>query len=236
MPDGQDDLDAETATQVGGNTSAPSSIAVFAAALRLCDERPRFKLFIAGHTDSVDTVAYNQMLSEERANVVRALLAGDREAFKTLVNTRHRVSDYKHLLRWCTRSVINIPFTCDPGTIDDVAHSAVEAVRIFQRGYTFFKYNLGAVSLPDLDAEASVGPLTWVALFDVLQYAIASALGEAPQAAVQFRESVNWLDESRQPLALRGHDPSDAVGADGYASGGMLRVELLFFDERDVLP
>ena len=242
MPDGQDypaaggNAQAKPDAQAGGNTSTPSSIAVFAATLRLCEERPHFKLFIAGHTDSVDTVAYNQVLSEERANVVRALLTGDREAFKTLVNTRHRVSDYKHLLRWCTRSVVNIPFTCDPGTIDDVAHSAVEAVRTFQREYTFFKYNLGALSSPDLEADGSVGPLTWGAFFDVLQYAIACELGEVPKAAAKLRDSLKWLDESRQALGFSEHHPIDAVGADGYASRSNRRVELLFFDERDVLP
>lgn len=230
------DAEGTSENDAPDGASAPSTIAVLAAALRASDERPHFKLFIAGHTDSVDTIEYNQALSEERAHVVHALLTGDRETFKTLVSARHRVSDYKHLLRWCTRSVVHIPFTCDPGNIDDVAHSAVEAVRTFQREYTYYKYNLGADTSPDLQADGSVGPLTWGGFFDVIQYAIARELGESVKSTSQLRANLKWLDETRPALGFSEHHPIDAVGADGYASQTNRRVELLFFDERDTLP
>src|SRR5690606_13511919 len=197
MPDQQTTADDDALT----SSEQTTSVGVLAVALRVCDERPQLRLFIAGHTDSVDSVQYNQKLSQERAEVVRCMLTGDREAYKTLVTARHRVSDYKQILRWCTRQVPDIPFTCDPGTVDDVAHTGIEPVRTFQREFTFFKYNLGAAGTPDLQDDGSVGPLTWGAIFDVLQYAIARELGEMPKAAAELRASVK-LDDTRPALGF----------------------------------
>lgn len=232
MPTPQEAAD-EAALQSAEQTTG---IAVFGVALRVCDERPHLKLFIAGHTDSVDSVQYNQALSQERADVVRCMLTGDREAYKALVTARHRVSDYKHILRWCTRHVPNVPFTCDPGTVDDVAHTGVEAVRTFQREYTFYKFNLGADTSPDLVEDGSVGPLTWGAIFDVFQYAIARELGETPKTASKLRGSVKWLDPAYPALGFSEHHPIEAIGRDNYASQSNRRAEFLFFDERDILP
>lgn len=237
LPEGQAmGASAEESSKLDTTQPPHSSVHLLALAIRWCEEQPLFKLFIAGHTDSVDTVEFNQELSEQRARVVLALLTGDRAAFTQLVSERHQVSDYKQILRWCTRAVHNIPFTCDPGTIDDIKYTGIEPVRTFQREYTFFKFNLGASNQPDLQEDGDIGPLTWGAIFDVLQYAIASELGEMPRPAAQLRQHLKWLDEERRSLGFSEHHPIEAVGRDHYASHSNRRVELLFFDERDILP
>src|SRR5690606_23973763 len=50
------DAEGTSENDAPDGASAPSTIAVLAAALRASDERPQFKLFIAGHTASVDTI------------------------------------------------------------------------------------------------------------------------------------------------------------------------------------
>lgn len=233
MPERQN---ASASNDRNSQNTAPTTISTLALALRLCEETPHLKLLVAGHTDSVDSVQYNQKLSQERSDVVRCILCGDRDTFKPLVNARHRVSDYKQLLLWCTRSVPHIPFTCDPGEIDDVKHTGVESVRVFQREYTYYKYNLGAANFPDLVDDGSMGPLTWGAIFDVFQYEIARELGETVQAAAKLRDHLRWVDDSRRALGFSEYHPIEAANEDNYESQSNRRVELLFFDERDILP
>src|SRR5690606_32320048 len=51
-----------------------------------------------------------------------------------------------------------------------------------------------------------------------------------------LRANIKWLDDGRKALGFSEHHPIDAVGTDNYESQSNRRVELLFFDEKDILP
>ncbi len=204
-----------------------TSTGMFASALRFASERPDLRLFVAGHTDTTGTVEFNQTLSEERAKVALAVVKGDREAFKKLVNERYNVSDYKQYLSWCTKGLEGMTFTCDPGPIDDNEASSIEAVRTFQREYNAQR---GLVNGPEaLREDGDVGPMTWAALFDVLQLGIAEELGEDLQGKTKLQSELKFVDDARQALGFSEHHPIEGAGEDNLESQTNRRVELLFF-------
>jgi len=210
-----------------------TSVGIIASALRYNEAHPNKKLLIAGHCDTTASVAFNQALSEERASVILALLTGDREAFRNLVSERHQVADYKQILHWVSRALdtdkLEVPFDCDPGTIDNNAASSIEAVRHFQRDYNKNKAALGA-SAADLSEDGAIGPLTWGAIFDCYEFALLQELGEAAAALQQLRNQLVWVDVSRKALGFSEHHPLDNLGRDNYRSQANRRAEILFFD------
>jgi hypothetical protein len=212
---------------------AVSGVGIFAMAIRLCEERPEFKLLIAAHTDTVDTTDDNQVLSNERAQMTLAMLTGDRESYKKLAHARHRISDVKQMLHWCTRAYPDV-FTCDPGPIND-KDDTWNAVHTFERQYNECKFYFTS-DQPDLELTGEMGPNNWGALFDVLQHNIAQELGVKVKEVAPLREKIKWLDDGRKALGFSEHHPIDAVGADNYESQNNRRVELLFFKETDILP
>jgi hypothetical protein len=213
---------------------AVSGLNLFAAAIRLCAERPEFKLLIAAHTDTVDKTSDNQKLSDERARVALAIFTGDREAYKKLVHARHRISDIKQMLHWCFTAHPDV-FTCDPGPIDD-RDDTWAAIHTFEKEFNYYKFYFQAGQTPDLELTGSMGPNNWGALFDVLQFGIARELGLLVREVAPLREKIKWLDDGHKALGFGEHHPVDAVGKDNYESLSNRRVELLFFDEKDILP
>src|SRR5690606_21582307 len=120
-----------------------TSVGLTAATLRFCEEQPKHKLFIAGHTDTTASVEFNQPLSEERAKCVLALLEGDRDGFVQLVEKRHTVSDFKQIVAWCSHAFPTL-FDCVPGSIDDNAFTGIAPLKRFQSDYIASKIALGA--------------------------------------------------------------------------------------------
>lgn len=212
---------------------AVSGVGIFAAALRLCEERPEFKVLIAAHTDTVDTTEDNQVLSNERAQMALAILTGDRESFKKLAHARHRISDVKQMLHWCTAAYPDV-FTCDPGRIDDKDNTWTP-VHTFEQQYNECKFFFTS-DQPDLKLTGEMGPMNWGALYDILQHNIAQELGVAVKEVAPLREKIKWLDDGNKALGFSEHHPIDAVGKDNYESQSNRRVELLFFKDTDILP
>jgi len=221
------------APSTGEHTSI-TSVGIFATALRFNQEHPGKFFFIAGHTDTTNTIDFNQKLSNERAQCALALLLGDRDSFAQLADARHAVGDYKQILSFASKAFSDLAvgsggFTCDPGKVDDVAATAEPAVRIFQGQYNQNKPAIGATAA-DLSVDGSVGPLTWGALFDVLEFALQRELGETEAGVAALRQKLVWVDDSRKALGFSEHFPIDKVGRDGVRSQANRRVELLTFD------
>jgi hypothetical protein len=217
-----------------GEHASITSVGVFATALRFNQEQPGKKFFIAGHTDTTNTIDFNQKLSNERAQCALALLLGDRDSFAQLADARHAVGDYKQILSFASKAFSDLAvgsggFTCDPGKVDDVAATGEAAVRIFQGQYNQNKQAIGATAA-DLAVDGSVGPLTWGALFDVLEFALQRELGETKAGVAALRDNLVWVDDSRKALGFSEHFPVDKVGRDGVRSQANRRVELLSFD------
>jgi outer membrane protein OmpA-like peptidoglycan-associated protein len=204
-----------------------TSISGFAMILRLNEERPGKKLFVAGHTDSTAGDEFNQKLSQERADCALAVLVGDREKFKALCQARHRVSDYKQILSWISRTFADFP--CDPGKIDDNLGTADGPVRRFQTAYNENRELLGITQSP-IGVDGSVGKQTWGAFFDLYELALAEELGEKPEAVAELRKLLVFADDERKALGFGEHFPIEELGVDHFRSQTNRRVELLMFD------
>ncbi len=210
-----------------------SSIGVIATALRFAGDRPEKKLLVAGHCDTTASPAFNQPLSEERAQVVLARLVGDRQRFVERCHARHRVADYKQMLSWVSQafepSSLNVPFDCHPGVIDEQAFTAVEPIRRFQAAYNRNRGPLGADGT-DIAEDGAIGPQTWGAMFDCLEHGLRSELDISESELAARREALDWVDEDRKSLGFSEHHPIDSLGRDGFSSQANRRVEILFFD------
>lgn len=138
------------------------------------------------------------------------------------------------MLRWCVTAFPEA-FTCDPGPIDD-RDNTWTAVHTFEGQYNRAKHLLQASDQPDLELTGTMGPLNWGALFDVVQFGIAREMGESVDGATALRQHIRWQDDGRRALGFGEHHPIDALGRDDYDSLSNRRVELLFFDEKDIAP
>jgi len=228
-------------------------VCALAMALRFNEERPGHTMLIAGHTDSVGGEAGNQRLSEQRAELVHAVLMGNRDKFAEIAQATHKVSDYKQILKWAsvTLSGLEPPegaehpahdfAACDPGTIDDVVFTGIEPLKAFQRAYNANKAALGA-SAADLAVDGSIGPKTWGAIFDCYQFNMAQELGEVDDEADEanptkllegldrLRGMVTFLPLNEEWVGFGEVHPADGHRKDGAASQQNRRVEILFFE------
>lgn len=71
-----------------------------AACLRYVEEHPGKKILIAGHTDTSGAADYNVRLSRLRAQMVHAMLIGDRETFRHTARARFVSGDKEQVLNW----------------------------------------------------------------------------------------------------------------------------------------
>jgi outer membrane protein OmpA-like peptidoglycan-associated protein len=212
-----------------GAHQAFTSAGVIATALRFNDEHPGRTLLVAGHTDRTAAPAFNQPLSEERAQVALALLKGgnnSRENFKKLAQGRHAVADIKQILSWVAGALTG--FRCDPGPIDD--NPASGAVLQFQKDYNAKRPTIAPGSA-DLKPDGSVGLLTWGAFFDCYEFVLQQQLGEDAPGVQALRDKLVFADPQHEFLGFSEYFPIDELGVDNFRSQTNRRVEILFFEK-----
>ncbi|HXS17817.1 MAG TPA: OmpA family protein, partial [Polyangiaceae bacterium] len=103
LPEGETPSDG--AVPAKGAKQALTSVGALATALRFNEERTGHKLLVAGHTDTVGSDKDNDKLSEQRAQLVHAVLTGGSEGrskFQDLANETGKVSDWKQILKWAS--------------------------------------------------------------------------------------------------------------------------------------
>ena len=113
--------------------------------------------------DRTRITGHGAILSQERADCVKALLTADRDAFVDLALAHGEIGDVQHVLRWVAPQY---RWPCDPGAITEVNDSATSrAVWNFQTNYNreFHQH---------IDVDGIVGPQTWGAIFDCYQRAL----------------------------------------------------------------
>lgn len=229
--------------------TATTSVGALAMALRFNEEHPGQQLLVAGHTDSVASDASNDKLSTQRAQAVHAVLTGDRDAFVSIADAAHKVSDWKQILRWASVDLaVLFPLrasgdagpppapvpaafsfaACDPGVIDDNAFTGVEPVKAFQRAFNANKATLASTA-DDLKVDGAFGKKTWGAVFDCYQYNLARELGEDPAGVQALRALLTFLPTKQPFVGFGEHHPADGNTADGAESQANRRVEVLFF-------
>jgi outer membrane protein OmpA-like peptidoglycan-associated protein len=221
--------EGELPSKDGDKVESLSSVSAFALLLRLNEERPGKKLFIAGHTDTAGTEDSNQPLSQERAECALSILTGDRARFQDLCQARHKVADYKQILAWVSRAFSDFGFACDSGKIDDNAATAEPAVRRFQTTYNEKRGEMG-IEQPSITVDGSVGKQTWGAFFDCYELALAQELGEDTAGVAALREQLVFVDDEHKALGFSEYFPVEELGVDHYRSQENRRVELLTFD------
>ncbi len=198
-----------------------TGLAVLYACYRHHRDHPEQSILVVGHTDRSGATGYNQVLSEMRADNVRAALRGDRDGWVDICRQKSKVEDYQQILIWLTHS---LGWNCDPGGKTNVhdaqTHAAVEA---FQT-----QYNADDRFPNDIDVDGQVGRQTWGAFFDVYMLELQHALGTdaaglaAAQQALQFTncEAIGCGEEF----------PITEDRQENYESPIDRRVEILFFD------
>lgn len=231
----------EAETPSDSDHEALTATGVFAAALAFAAANSSKRCLVAGHTDTSGTESHNQPLSEERAACVRVGLEGNadpgnRDRFADLCDKRHGVADEKQILSWVAAQ---FGFDCDPGAIDDEAGTGVAPTKRFQQGYNDNRAALGVPNADALDVDGTFGPLTWKAVFDCYEAALAQEVSTSDAIDTQLadlaelRQKLSFVDAAHKDQGFGEHFPIDEVGRDDFRSQANRRAEILFFDHGD---
>ncbi len=91
------------------------------AVIKACYEHAQYRAgasaLVVGHTDRSGARAYNQRLSELRAEGVFCVLKGPphRERWSEIADQKHKTEDYQQILVWIAKTFV---WPCDPGDVD----------------------------------------------------------------------------------------------------------------------
>jgi hypothetical protein len=230
-----------------GGSKALTSVGLFATVLRYNEEHPSSvdatgkpvykKLFIAGHTDTAGGESTNQPLSEERAKVALAILAGDRGNFAKLCQKRHDGVDLTQIFHWVADSP-DFSFNCKPTKHDQPPSTTT--VTHFKQAYDAafdakFKDMPGAKKFGT--ANGTIDEALWGAIFDCYEYGLCCELGdmetstEGKDELKRLRGELTWVDDNHKTMGFGEKFPIDNVTKNDFRSQSNRRVEIMMFDD-----
>jgi len=211
------DDDAAADAQDDDQVERVTALAIIKAVFDQLETNPEQKLLVAGHADRSGSDAYNQSLSLDRAQNVRHVLKGDREAWVDSCQGHHKVEDIQQLLTWM---FADHGWDTDPGEIDGVMGSLTRgATRRFQETYNVeFEQSI--------DEDGVVGPQTWGAFFDVYMKELRDTMGLTEAELQQRQAALVFLDASQEAVGCGENWPITAE----HRSRVDRRVELMLFD------
>ncbi|RMH49180.1 MAG: hypothetical protein D6685_19515 [Bacteroidetes bacterium] len=193
------------------------------AVVKACYEHARYRAgasaLVVGHTDRSGDAAYNQRLSELRAENVWCVLEGRRERWAEIAHGRHTVKDYQQILAWVYKT---FGWPCDPGEVDGV-HGAktTAALQGFQKTYT------ERMKKP-LQSTGAMSRSTWAAFFDLYMLGLERLLEVDQIDLATARQALHFLP---CPFIGCGEDyPITPDRQENYKNPVDRRVEILFFD------
>lgn len=185
----------------GERADKVSGLAVLRAVYFHAKNHPGQTLQIFGHTDTSGPKAYNQTLSELRADNVAAALMGDRAGWVAIARKKHKVEDQQQILKWIAKAY---GWKCDPGGIDNVNNPKTKAAtKEFQKQYNLAFASDGRAEIAE---DGSLGDQTWGAFFDVYMDVLEDICDVAADSAAGDGEG-------------EGPDAADAAGAGGSDAG-----------------
>lgn len=163
-----------------------------------------------------------------------ALAEGNRESFIELVKQRHNVKDYQLLLQYFSQNLGHLPlgqggFNCPPKSIDNNKFATIKPLKKFQQQFNLNRKALNSAS-PELKVDGDIGPVTWGAIFDVMEFALLQELGTSAESLQEMRQELKWVDENIKSLGFGERYPVDKLKRDNTAMKENRRVEILFFD------
>jgi hypothetical protein len=156
-------------------TDRPLGIDVLKACLTFAQDVSTDQIIITGH----DT-----KLSQQRADVVKALLIGDRDTWVGLAPSYSVVADQDVIVHWVTA---NFSWPTDPSaaTAQSDDDRRWYELRQFQRSYNTdlaAGLFLRTKAPGPIDVDGFIGPQTWGAIFDCYMRALGPPPGAAPPA------------------------------------------------------
>ena len=200
-----------------------SGIPVLKEILTWAYSHERYKLLLAGHTDTSGSDDYNFKLSKYRAQSVLYLLIDQKGSWVDLVTAHNTDQDKQHILKWvaATRT-----WDCDPGEIDGkIGPQTKAAIRNFQ-------------TLSNISSDGIFGKQTWGAVYECYQSDLTECMSNNDEGknALANRTSLNWAySDPYRAVGCGELWPLAYVGQDGMRSQVNRRVEVLFFEEA-VIP
>jgi hypothetical protein len=198
------------------------AFAILAICYLFLEQYPRYRLLLAGHTDTSGGEAYNFALSDLRAENVNCLLRGDRERWVAIAAEKGKVEDIQLICSYLNH-IHGWP--CDPGPLDDemgpLTGAAIEGLQK--------TYNETFGKCIAVDGEA--GTETWGAIYDIYMRELAGMLDTDVEHLPQYRASLRYVDDNYHRIGCGERIPIDDAGRENYRSVENRRVELLFFDE-----
>ena len=209
-----------------------TGLGAIALAIRQFEFNPRYRILLAGHTDTSGGYAFNYELSELRAKCVMYLLTGEKGLWAENAASRHRVEDYQQIMKYFS---VRRSWPCDPGKIDDAWGDDTSAAT-----QGFFQ---AAVADPE-EAEAISTRIrhdpqkrwherAWEVVYDLYDEELAEQLDTNPAGMEKRRRFVRFLDDENPFVACGESFPIDDAEKNSYRSQLNRRVEILFFDDND---
>lgn len=179
-----DDDDAEDA-QDDDQDSRITALAVLTAIYKHLEEHPDKRLLVTGHTDASGSDAYNLDLSRKRAENVRALLEGDRDAWVASCLDHHKVEDFQQLLLWMFK---DHGWDTDPGVVDNVLGPNTKgATRRFKER---FNTEFGA----SIAVNETFDRVAWESFHQVYETEILGVTGFTQTELDAVRQNLQWVD------------------------------------------
>lgn len=213
-----------------------SGIELIAACIQYqYQEKDTRKMIIAGNTDSSGSAEYNVDLSKIRADVVYAMIIGDRTLFQKCVDGPHLETkekknevlkkDRQSFLEWAS---IAFGWDC---SLNQNNNNYITATRKFQKQYNeSIALITGDADSKKLDEDGDFGFETGGAAFDCYQYKISQILVVDLKGLVDIQTTIkSCLYKSDCPCVACGeYKPIEDIGQDNKKSQKNRRVEILF--------
>lgn len=197
-----------------------TGLAAIKVILDVAELFPEKHLLVVGHTDTKGATAYNQKLSDERAENVHTYLLGDRAAWAACSQEHFMVEDWQQILAWIHAT---LGWDTHPGDIDNKDGPAS------QKALKELRRRFSAEVGPPIPQSGPITVADWGAFFDLYEQDLARQAGVEVSGLAARRANVRYV-EPRPRVGCGEHFPIEAVGVDGFKSSTNRRVELLFFD------
>jgi outer membrane protein OmpA-like peptidoglycan-associated protein/uncharacterized Zn-binding protein involved in type VI secretion len=174
---------------------------------------------VAGHTDTVGAAGYNLVLSQRRADNVRAALKGQRDDWAQSANLQHVGKDIQQILKFVANTD---GYDCDPGK-HDLATATVNFKKAYNRDYN------GKLTLTSF-----VDVPTWGAFFDIYMDVLADILAVDENTLATKQRAIAFVDDKRRSVGCGLNFPIERPDELNVDSATNRRVEMLFFRPNDL--
>jgi hypothetical protein len=223
---------------------SPSGFDVVATCLRYARAHPAKAIVIAGHTDTVGSDASNVKLSGIRAEAVHGLLVGNRDQFALASWGPHLSADqrYPHGGDGSKKGVLYddyadvLTWVADqfgwPCAYPHSSRTLWQATKNFEDSYN--ASTVGEAAGKPIPSDGWFTKATWAAAYDCYQLKLAESLHTDLVGLAAIQGKVAFVNPDVPTVSCGEFKPIDQLGRDNYASQTNRRVEVLYFDGKEL--